>query len=93
LPRKSSRTSTQASSVPKIAFVRATSAATAIVSFSAATASGWVTQYRNWERPSARDAQTSAAIGSATTTLRYVVMKPSERAVAALSLRSAFRRV
>jgi hypothetical protein len=38
------------------------------------------------DAPRARDDHTSAAIGSATTTVRNVVTKPSERAVPAPSL-------
>jgi hypothetical protein len=56
------------------------------VSFSAATASGEVTASQNPAQPSTREAQTSAAIGSATTTDRKSVTKPRERAVPALSL-------
>src|SRR5579884_3458018 len=79
-PRGRSRTSIQATSVPNTAFVTATSAATASVSSSADTASGCVIQYRNVDTPCARDDQTSAASGSATTIERKVVTKPRERA-------------
>jgi hypothetical protein len=71
--------------------VSATRAAIASVSFRAATGSGWVIQYRKPETPSPRDAQISAAIGSATTTVRNVVTKPRERAVAAPSLARVVR--
>jgi hypothetical protein len=86
LPRKSSRTRTHAISVPATAFVRATRAETTSVSLSAATASGALIAAQNPDEPSAREAQTSAAIGSPTMTVRKTVMKPRERAVPALSL-------
>src|SRR5581483_7666575 len=79
-PRKSSRTRTQAVIVPRRAFVSAAIAATASVSFSAATASGDETAARNPEPPPFVDDQTSAAIGRATTTDRNAVTKPSESA-------------
>ena len=72
--------------VPKTALISATIAATPSVSFSAATASGCVTASQKPWSPPARDAQTSAAIGSATITVRNAVTKPRERAVSALSL-------
>ena len=70
LPRKSSRTSTQAISVPKTALTSATIPAIASVSFSAATPSGLETASQKLRAPSFVDAQTSAAIGSATITER-----------------------
>src|SRR5262249_21343911 len=66
--------------------VNATTAATPTVSFRAATASGAVIEPQKPVEPSARAAHTSAAIGRTTTTVRYVVTKPRERAVPALSL-------
>src|SRR5271154_4894959 len=70
LPGKSSRTSIHAITVPKTALTSATIAETAIVSLSAATASGALTDDQNPWTPSLRDVQTSDAIGSATMTVR-----------------------
>src|SRR3954454_24540319 len=84
-PRKSSRTSTQAVIVPKTAFTSVASVATTRLSLSAATASGFDTASQNPDAPSFDDAQTRAAIGSATTRERNRVTKPRERAVDALS--------
>jgi len=57
--------------VPSTAFVSAARAATASVSLSAASASGFVIASQNEPAaPPERDDQTSAAIGSATTTPR-----------------------
>src|SRR5581483_12112349 len=86
LPRNRSRTSTQAISVPKTALTSATTAAITSVSFSAATPSALETAAQKPEAPSSLDAQTSAAIGSATISERKPVTKPSERADEALSL-------
>src|SRR3954452_17631400 len=83
LPRKSSRTSTQAVTVPKTAFSSATTIETPSVSFSAAIASGEVATDQNCWSPFWREAQKSAAIGRRTITLRYDIVKPSERAAAA----------
>src|SRR5579885_1745183 len=80
LPRKSSRMSTHAVIVPSSAFVSAASAATASVSFSAATASGDETAAQKPEPPPFVDDQTSAAIGSATTTDRNAPTKPTASA-------------
>ena len=66
LPRKSSRTSTQAVTVPSTAFRTATMNAAPTVSFSAATDCGLVTASQKACLPSLREAQTSAAIGSIT---------------------------
>src|SRR5260221_2584377 len=84
LPRKSSRTSTQAVIVPTTALTSVTTAATPRVSFSAATACGSGTAFQNVCAPWRRDSQTTAAIGSVTTIVNKVVTKPSERAVCAL---------
>jgi hypothetical protein len=54
---------------------------------SAASACGDETTSQKPSAPFFVDDQTSAAIGSATTIVRKVVTKPSERAVLALSLR------
>src|SRR5690242_1462773 len=82
LPRKWSRTSTHAVIVPSTAFAAETRKAAPRLCLSAAIDSGCVTTVQNWCRPSLRDAQTSAAIGRMTTTVRYIVVKPSERAAA-----------
>lgn len=88
LPRKSSRTSTHAVTVPKNAFVSAARAATASVSFNAATASRFETASQKFpDAPVFVDDQISAAIGNATTSDRNTVTKPRERAVPAPSLR------
>ena len=60
-------------------------------SFRAATACGEETTSQNPDQPFPVDFQTTAAIGSTTTTSRNVVTKPTcrERAVEALSLRCA----
>src|SRR2546421_11333237 len=83
LPRKSSRTSTQAVIVPSTALTTETTTAAARLSSSAATASGAVATDQNWCSPFSREAQTRAAIGSTTTTDRNAVVKPSERAAPA----------
>jgi hypothetical protein len=71
--------------VPSTAFASAASAATTNVSFSAATASGLEIASQNPVVPSWCDCQMSAAIGSATMTIRNAVAKLNERAVPALS--------
>src|SRR5215210_1151729 len=86
LPRKSSRTSTQAVIVPRTALSSATAIEVQSVSFRAATASGLVTTSQNARAPPFVDSKTRAAIGRATISDRYVVTRPSERAVEALSL-------
>ena len=86
LPRNESRTSTQAVIVPRTALIRATAIDVQSVSFSAAIASGLVTTSQNPCQPPFVDSNTSAAIGSPTISERYVVTRPSERAVVALSL-------
>src|SRR5437870_4005667 len=86
LPRKSSRTRTQAVSVPSTAFVPAAAAETTSVSFRAATASALETASQKPPLPLFVEVQTSAAIGSATISDRKAVTKPRERAVEALSL-------
>ena len=85
-PRNESRTSTQAVIVPRTALIRATAIDVQSVSFSAAIASGLVTTSQNPCQPPFVDSKTSAAIGSPTISERYVVTRPSERAVVALSL-------
>ncbi len=85
-PRKSSRTSTHAVIVPRTAFSIETATDAPSVSFSAATASGLETASRKDCVPSLVASHMSAASGSPTMTIRKVVTKPRDRAVAALSL-------
>src|SRR5438132_10398778 len=85
LPRKSSRTSTQAVTVPSTALTNATMAAAPRVSSRAATASGLVAASQNVPTPCRLDSQTTAAIGSVTISERNAVTKPNEMAVWALS--------
>ena len=63
LPRKSSRTSTQAMSVPVTAFTATTMSEATNVSLSAATAAGEVTCSQNAGRPPSTDAASTAAEG------------------------------
>ena len=81
LPRKSSRTSTQAVIVPRTALTSVTTTARPNDSFSAATASSPLTTSQKPPAPSPRAAHRSAAIGSTTISVRYAVVKPSERAL------------
>src|SRR5437868_15460201 len=81
LPRKSSRTRTQAVTVPSTALIRTTRNAAPNVSLSAATASGLETSCQNPRAPLFCDSQRSAARGRMTTTIRNVVMTPTDRAV------------
>ena len=90
-PRKSSRTSTQAVIVPSTAFSADTASDAPSVSFSAATASGLETASRNDCVPSLVASHMSAASGRPTMTMRKVVTKPRDRAVAALSLETPER--
>src|SRR6516164_4572270 len=90
-PRNSSRTRTQAVTAPSTAFTSVTTTAAPSVSFSAATASGLETASQKDSVPALVAAQTSAAIGRPTRTVRNVVTKPRERAVAALSLEAPAR--
>src|SRR5690348_18114833 len=83
LPRKSSRTSTQAVIVPSTPLIRTTTKAAPNVSFSAPTASGLEMTCQNACAPSFLDSQTMAAIGRTTMTSRYVKMTPTDRAVLA----------
>ena len=70
LPRKSSRTSTHAVTVPSTALSSATATEVHSVSFSAATASGLETASQKPAQPAFVDSKTSAAIGSATISAR-----------------------
>ena len=70
LPRKSSRTSTHAISVPKAALRSTTIADTIKVSLIAATACGLVTSRQKALRPPLVDRASSAAIGNSTSTER-----------------------
>src|SRR3954451_3671302 len=79
LPKKSSRTSTQASRVPKTAFTATTSSDIASVSLSAATASGALTEPQKSSQPAPVDFQNTAASGSSTRMLRYATAVPAAR--------------
>src|SRR5690242_12775659 len=83
LPRKSSRTSTQAVIVPSTPLIRTTAKAAPKVSFRAPTASGFEIDCQNACAPSRFDSQTSAAIGRTTITIRNVEMTPTDRPVLA----------
>src|SRR3954452_3909158 len=76
LPRKSSRTSTQAISVPVTALITTTIAEVMNVSLSAASACGPVTTSTKPESPSSSDVTATAASGSSTMMLRYVSATP-----------------
>ena len=78
--------------VPITALISAATSEAPSVSFSAASASGLVIASQKPARRSLVDSQMSAAIGSATTTVRKLVTKPRERAVDALSPANAARR-
>src|SRR5438067_7345269 len=93
LPRKSSRTSTQAVIVPNTALMATTMNATANVSFSAPEASELETVCQKACAPSCFDSQTSAASGKTTMTSRNVVITPTERAVLALPVLAILRGV
>src|SRR5262245_40091582 len=86
LPRKSSRTSTQAVIVPRAALISETTSDATSVSLRAATASGLEIASQKPCDPSFVDSQTSAAIGSTTKIVRKVVTMPRDRAVPVLSL-------
>src|SRR4051794_37927594 len=77
LPRKRSRTSTHATSVPATALTPATRIERTSVSFSAATACGAVTASTNACRPPSAERATTAASGIRTTTLSQSVATPS----------------
>ena len=71
--------------MPRTALIRATAIEVQRVSLRAATASGLETTSQKPRAPSFVDSKTSAAIGRATISDRYVVVRPRERAVEALS--------
>src|SRR3954447_15732771 len=77
LPRKRSRTSTHATSVPATALTAATRIDRTSVSLSAATACGAVTASQNAARPPSVDRATTAASGISTMTLSHSVATPS----------------
>src|SRR5439155_17059877 len=81
LPRNSSRTSTQAVTVPSTPLIRTTMKAVPKVSLSAPTASGLEIACQNVSAPSRFDSQTRAAIGRTTITVRNVESTPTDRAV------------
>src|SRR4051794_15876416 len=76
LPGNSSRTSTQAISVPVIALITTTIADTISVSLNAAIAWSLLTACQNSSRPPSSDFAATAASGSSTITLRYVIATP-----------------
>src|SRR5829696_6850265 len=80
LPGNSSRTSTQATTVPIPAFPAATASATAKVRRRAARAWGWVAAAQNAPQPSRPERQTTAVRGRTTTRLRYRVTVPRSSA-------------
>src|SRR5688572_713598 len=84
LPRKSSRTSTQAMRVPVTPFTSTTSREATNVSLSAATAAGEVTSSQNAESPPSNDDAITAAIGMRTMSVRYAVESPRTRPPARL---------
>src|SRR3954466_7780397 len=75
-PRKSSRTRTQAISVPVTALIATTISDTMSVSLNAATACGPLTTSQNSPSPPSNDFAATAASGSSTITLRYVIATP-----------------
>src|SRR3954468_2011937 len=77
LPRKRSRTSTHATSVPATALIAATRIDRTSVSLSAATACGAVTASQNAARPPSVERATTAASGISTITLSHSVATPS----------------
>src|SRR3954465_8407237 len=77
LPRKRSRTSTHATSVPATALTAATRIDRTSVSLSAATACGAVTASQNAARPPSVERATTAASGISTITLSHSVATPS----------------
>src|SRR5829696_7743155 len=80
LPGNSSRTSTQAISVPMTTFPAATSSDTAKVRRRAARAWGWVAAAQKAAQPSRPERQTTAVRGRTTTRLRYRVTVPRSSA-------------
>src|SRR5438445_12491398 len=83
LPRKSSRTRTQAVIVPSTPLIRTTMNAAPNVSLRAATASGLDTICQKPCAPLFFDSQRSAARGGTTTGMRKVEKAPTDRAVLA----------
>src|SRR5262245_8247383 len=79
LPGNSSRTSTQAISVPATALITTTISEATTVSFSAATACSLVTAVQNASHPPSIDRATTAAIGISATMLRYTIAIPRPR--------------
>ena len=79
LPGKSSRTSTQAISVPNTALIRTTTTDAISVSFSAATACGLLIAVQKLSGPFSSDFSTTAASGISATMLRYDMAMPRPR--------------
>src|SRR5204862_1297755 len=80
LPGNSSRTSTQAISVPNSTLIAVTSSAESSVSFSAATDCLLETVSQKWAMPPSVDFDTTAASGSSTIRLSHAVAIPSPSA-------------
>src|SRR5687767_10359557 len=80
LPGNSSRTSTQAMTVPMAALPAATARATAKVRRSAARAWGWVAASQKAPQPSRVERHTTAVSGRTTIRLRYRVTVPRSSA-------------
>src|SRR5215204_1724375 len=80
LPGKSSRTSTQAISVPNTALMSTTISDAISVSFSAATACGLLTAVQKLSVPLSSDFTITAASGISATTLKYASATPRPRA-------------
>ena len=76
LPRKRSRTSTQAISVPKTALMAAVASETSSVKRSALTAWRDVTESQNASRPPSSERSTTAASGSRTMRLSHSIDSP-----------------
>src|SRR5947209_18333226 len=75
-PRNSSRTSTQAISVPVTALIATTISESTTVSSSADFAAGLDTARQNPSRPPSSEREATAASGSRTMTLRYAIATP-----------------
>ena len=85
LPGNSSRTSTQARSVPITTLTSVTTSEAPTVSFSAFMACRELTSCQIPPAPSSPAFQASAASGTMTTTLRYAVMSPRDSAGPSIS--------
>src|SRR5215217_403666 len=84
LPGNSSRTSTQAISVPNTALISTTTSEAISVSFSAATACGLLIALQKLSVPLSSDFSTTAASGISATMLRYDIAMPRTRTAPAM---------